>query len=39
MIDNSVLASGGVERIGLDNAFIKVAKRREKANNARYARP
>ena len=25
MIDNSVLASGGVERIGLDNAFIKVA--------------
>ena len=39
MDDESVLAQGGVERIGLDNAFIKVKflMAKNEADYARYA--
>ena len=36
MDDESVLAQGGVERIGIDNAFIKVTL---PSDHARHARP
>lgn len=41
MDDESVLAQGGVERIGIDNAFIKVTlpSGEKKSDHARHARP
>lgn len=40
MDNEQVLAQGGVERIGLDNAFIKIKlPNGDKEDNARHARP
>ena len=39
MTDESVLAQGGAERVGLDEAFVKVTLKDGSKDYARYARP